>query len=93
MIKSFRDDRTEDIFEGRNVRRIDKKLAKRARIRLGYLNYATKLEDLYFPPSNRFHALQGFKPTRYAIRVNKPWRISFEWSENHAFDVYFEDYH
>ncbi len=93
MIKSFRDNRTEDIFEGRNVRRIDQKLTKRVRRRLEYLNYATKLEDLYFPPSNKLHALQGFTPTRYAIRVNQQWRISFEWSENHAFDVYFEDYH
>lgn len=93
MIKSFRDQVTEDIFDGKKIRRIDKKLVKRARRRLEYLNGATKLNDLYFPPSNHFHALQGFQPTRYAIRVNDQWRITFEWHENHAFDVYFEDYH
>lgn len=32
-------------------------------------------------------------PTRYAVRVNDQWRITFEWHEdNNAYDVYFEDY-
>jgi len=65
MIKTFLDKKTEDIFHGHFPREIDKKLAKKARMRLEYLNAATRLEDLYFPPSNRFHALQGFNPTRY----------------------------
>jgi proteic killer suppression protein len=93
MIKSFCDDGTESIYHGRRVRRLDTKLAKRARRRLELLNAATKLEDMYFPPSNRFHALQGFQPTRYAIWVNNQWRITFEWIDGHALDVCFEDYH
>jgi proteic killer suppression protein len=93
MIRSFCDDRTRDIYHGRRVRRLEAKLATRARRRLEYLNAATGLEDMYFPPSNRFHALQGFQPTRYAIRVSKQWRISFEWEDGHAHDVCFEDYH
>ena len=93
MIKTFHDDITEAIFNGEKVRGIDKSLLKRARRRLELLNAATKLEDLYFPPSNNFHALQGFNPTRYAISVNKQWRISFEWREENSFDAYFEDYH
>jgi toxin HigB-1 len=93
MIKTFRDQRTEDIFNGKRIRGIDPKLVQKARRRLEFLHAALKIEDLYFPPSNRFHALHGFTPTRYAIWVNDQWRISFEWQENHAFDVYFEDYH
>jgi len=93
MINSFRDKRTEDIFNGRRVQRLDINLAKKARRRLELLNAAVKLEDLWFPPSNQLHVLQGFEPTRYAIWVNSQWRITFEWVEGHAFDVYFEDYH
>ncbi|MCA9981597.1 MAG: type II toxin-antitoxin system RelE/ParE family toxin [Anaerolineales bacterium] len=93
MIKSFRDGKTEDIFRGRRVRRLDSKLAEKARRRLELLNAAVRLEDMYFPPSNQLHALQGFQPTRYAVRVNQQWRITFEWHEGDAFDVYFEDYH
>jgi len=59
MIHSFRDQLTEDIFDGKTVRKIDKKLAKRARMRLQLLNAAVRINDLYFPPSNKFHALKG----------------------------------
>lgn len=93
MIKTFRDDITENIFIGKRVRGIDENLAKKARRRLELLNAAIQLEDLYFPPSNKFHALQGFNPTRYALWVNKQWRLSFGWGEGNSFDVYFEDYH
>lgn len=93
MIKSFRDGKTEDIFRGRRVQRLDGKLAEKARRRLELLNAAVRLEDMYFPPSNQLHALHGFHPTRYAIRVNQQWRVTFEWHEGDAFEVCFEDYH
>ena len=93
MIKSFCDERTKDIFNGRRVQRLDSKLARKARRRLELLNAAVRLEDMYFPPSNHFHALQGDNPTRYSIRVDQRWRITYEWREGDAFDVCFEDYH
>ena len=93
MIKSFCDDKTEDLYHGRRVRRIDTKLAKCVRRRLELLNAATRLEDMYFPPSNRFHTLQGVQPARYAIWVSRQWRITFEWENGHAYDVCLEDYH
>jgi len=93
MIKSIRDTRTENIFNGKRIQRLDSKLAKKARRRLELLNAAVKLDDMYFPPSNQFHALEGFNPTRYAISVNRQWRVTFEWHAGDAYDVYFEDYH
>lgn len=93
MIKSFCDNRTEDIFHGRKVSRLHAQLANRVKRRLELLNAANRLEDMYFPPSNRFHALEGYQPTRYAIWVNNQWRITFEWFDGDAFDVCFEDYH
>jgi proteic killer suppression protein len=89
MIISFRDRKTEKLFNGEPVSKLNKKLAQKARRRLELLNAAQKIEDLYFPASNQFHALEGFNPKRYAIWVNKQWRISFIWEEsNNAYDVY-----
>lgn len=93
MIASFRDETTRRIFDGEKVKRLDRKLFERARRRLQQLHAATRLEDLYFPPSNRFHALEGYSPSRYAIWINNQWRISFEWEDGNARNVYFEDYH
>jgi proteic killer suppression protein len=40
----------------------------------------------------RLHPLQG-KPTRYALAVNGPWRITFEWEDGDALRVDLEQYH
>jgi len=94
MIVTFRDKIAKKIFDGEKIRRLDRNLAKKARRRLEQLNAVGRIEDLYFPSSNKFHALEGYEPTRYAIRVTKQWRITFEWHENNnAYDVHFEDYH
>jgi proteic killer suppression protein len=52
------------------------------------LNAAKKIEDLYFPPSNKFHSLEGVKSPCYAIWINNQWRISFEWhKDNNVYGV------
>jgi proteic killer suppression protein len=93
VIESFKDERTKWIFDGEPVKRLDGKVYKAARKRLIQLEAAIKIEDLYFPPSNKFHRLEGHSPTRYAIRVNEQWRITFEWKDGKAYNVLFEDYH
>lgn len=93
MIKTFSDKRTETLFDKGAYKKTDKALAAKAKKQLDRLNAATRLEDLYFPPSNHFESLEGHNPTRYSIRVNKQWRISFEWQDNDAHAVLFEDYH
>lgn len=93
MIKSFHDDITETIYHGKRYKKIDDILQKKARRRLEFLNAAKTIEDLYFPPSNRFHKLQGFNPARYSISVDAQWRITFEWLNGDAYNVHFEDYH
>ena len=93
MIKSFKDKTTENIFNSKRVKGVSIQLAKKAKRRLEFLHSAVDLEDMYFPPSNRFHALEGFTPTRYAIWVDQRWRLTFEWREGNAYEVQFEDYH
>ncbi len=90
MIQSFADATTEEIWKGQPLRRIPSALHRQALKRLIYLNAAKRLEDLYEPPSNRFHALQGV--SRYSISVNLQWRITFNWTEAGPTDVLFEDY-
>ena len=93
MIKSFNDKITKQIFYNKRVKGVELQLTKKAKRRLDFLDATVDLEDLYFPPSNHFHALQGLSPTRYAISVDRQWRITFEWNEGNAHDVLFEDYH
>lgn len=91
MILSFADETTQKLAEGRPVRRVSAELARQAYKRLAYLAAARRLEDLYQPPSNHFHALAGTH--RYAIRVNLQWRITFHWTDQGPAEVRFEDYH
>lgn len=93
MIKTFQDKRTETLFEKGGYKKVEKVLAKKTSKQLDRLNAAGKIEDLFFPPSNHFESLEGHNPTRYSIMVNKQWRISFEWLDNDAYNVLFEDYH
>lgn len=43
-------------------------------------------------PGWGLHPLQG-KPERFAISVNGPWRITFEWEDGDALRVDLEQYH
>jgi proteic killer suppression protein len=43
-------------------------------------------------PGFDFHALRGFKPTRYSVHVNGPWCITFEFDNGDACRVDFEQY-
>ncbi|MBT4290886.1 MAG: hypothetical protein HOD92_26470 [Deltaproteobacteria bacterium] len=93
MIKTFNDKRTDRLFKKGRYKRVDKVLAEKAVKQMDRLNAAIYLEDLYFPPSNHFERLEGQHPTRYSIRINRQWRISFEWKDSDAYEVLFEDYH
>lgn len=93
MIKSFKNKITEQIFQNQRVKGIEAQIIKKAKRRLDFLDAAVDLEDLYFPSSNRFHALEGFNPTRYSVSVDRQWRITFEWQEGNVHNVLFEDYH
>jgi proteic killer suppression protein len=46
-------------------------------------------------PSFSFHPLKGDMRGRYAVKVNKNWRITFSWDETgpSAIDIDYEDYH
>lgn len=93
MIKSFADKRTEQIFNGKIIKRLDTDLQKKALRRLRYIEAAEKIEDLMIPPSNRLEKKEGDMRNYYSIRVNLQWRIIFKWVDGAAHDVQFIDYH
>ena len=92
MIKSFRDKRTQKIYSGENVKAFDA-FFRQAERRLQILDDATSLNDLRRLPSNHFKTLGGDRLGQYSIRINRQWRICFDWQDGDAFNVEIVDYH
>ena len=92
MVKSFDCRDTEKLFNDRRVRRFQS-FERQARKRLMVLNAAPSLNALMLNPGNMFHALKGKRKGQYAIRINKQWRVCFEWHDGNAFKVEIIDYH
>jgi proteic killer suppression protein len=93
MIRSFRDARTEDAFNGVVRKGFPADLIKVARRKLGYLHAAAVLDDLKAPPGNHLEALKGNRAGQHSIRVNDQFRICFVWTAKGPVDVKFTDYH
>lgn len=94
MIRSFRDRDTQSFYEGRRVPRFEGFRAQGEK-RMTILNQARTLDDLRSLPSNRLEALSGNRRGQYSIRINRQWRICFEWYEDEgdAHNVEIVDYH
>ena len=94
MIVSYRDTRTRDFAEGKRVKAFSG-LERAARLKLDRLDAATSLKDLAALPGNRFEALAGDRQGQYSIRINKQWRICFEWPDRSPgpSNVEIVDYH
>lgn len=93
MIITFRDKDTEVLFRTETNKRLPPDVIKRAVKQLQRLDAAHCVDDMHFPPSNRLEKLKGHKPDRWSVRVNKQYRITFEWSVAGPENVAFEDYH
>ena len=96
MIRSFGDRFTEDIFHGRNtkrVRKVDAGLVRTTVRKLDIIEAAVQLNDLRVPPGNRLEMLRGDLEDSHSIRVNDQWRLIFRWSEGGADQVRLVDYH
>lgn len=91
MIKSFKHKGLSELFELGRTNKMRNDLQSRSLRRLEVLDQAESLMDLNVPGFN-FHSLMG-KPKRYSIHVNGPWCITFEWEEDEALRIDFEQYH
>ena len=60
---------------------------------LAALDAATSLKDLSPLKSVGLHKLSGDRKAQWAMTVNGPWRICFEFRDGDAFQVEIVDYH
>lgn len=90
MIRSFRSKALLELFETGRSAKAPSNLRGRIMERLDALHAARMLGDLA-QPGLRCHPLKGVG--RYAIAVNGPWRITFEWITPDAYRVDLEQYH
>jgi proteic killer suppression protein len=57
------------------------------------LNVVTSLRDLSPLKSVGLHKLRGDRKGQWAMTVNGPWRICFEFRKGDAYNVEIVDYH
>jgi len=93
MIISFGSKQTEQIWKGFRVKSMPLELQNVARRKLRMLNNSQNIADLRIPPSNRLEKLTGDLNRFYSIRINKQWRIIFQWDKGNASKVEIMDYH
>lgn len=92
MIRNFRHKGLAELFRTGTSAKVSANLHVRALRRLDALDAADEPSAVNIPGFD-FHALRGFKPTRYSLHVNGPWCITFEWADGDAVRVDLEQYH
>ena len=97
MIVSFKDQATEDIFNGVNSKSARKvcpqTLWRITSRKLDQLDSVQQLEELKVPPGNRLEKLSGNRKAEHSIRINEQYRICFIWGKSGPINVEVTDYH
>ncbi|MFA5257493.1 MAG: type II toxin-antitoxin system RelE/ParE family toxin [Opitutales bacterium] len=93
MIHGFGCKETERVFrqEFAKPKVIPLDLQERLLEVLQVLDAAERLTDLYFPPSNGLKKVVNTSFT-YELRVDRRYRVYFEWDGDHALNVRFGDH-
>lgn len=63
------------------------------RRKLAMIAAASQLDDLRAPPANHLEALRGDRKGQHSIRVNRQWRLVFQWRNGAAHHIDLVDYH
>jgi proteic killer suppression protein len=92
LIQSFRHKGLRRFHESGSLSGIQPKHAKRLRMLLVALETSQTIGDMDVP-GFRFHALKGESKGRWSVWVNGDWRVTFEFSEGHAYVLDYKDYH
>lgn len=94
MIGGFRSKALERLWLKNDVRGVRQDHVDKVRLILAALNEAREAADMD-QRSFRFHALKGDMAGRYAVSVNRNWRVTFSWIDDgpYAIEIDYEDYH
>lgn len=93
VIRSWRNAASRKVWEGERPNRFRGLDYEGAEDLLLALNVARSLSDLSPLASVGLHKLKGDRAGQWAMTVNGPWRICFEFRRGDAFDVEVVDYH
>ncbi len=93
MIRSWRNAASRKVWEGGIPNRFRGLDAAAAVDLLLALNAAGALSDLSPLKSVGLHKLKGARANQWAMTVNGPWRICFEFRAGDAWEVEIVDYH
>jgi len=93
-LPQYRDKRLQQFADGYRIRDFQS-FEQQLKKRLALLEDARSKDDLCLLSSNHFEALIGDRQGRFSIRINKQWRLCFEWSESEIcpFNIEVVNYH
>lgn len=91
-IASFGDRRTLVLFQRGASPDFPAELGGIAKRKLDMIHTARTVDVLRVPPGNRLERLKGDLAGWYSIRINRRWRVIFQW-EDGAECVQVVDYH
>jgi toxin HigB-1 len=92
MIKSFKDKQLEKFFD-QELSKIPNDIVRSLANKIEILNSASSLNDLKLLPGSNLEPLKGPRQGQYSIRVNKQWRLCFEWRDDNVHELELVDYH
>ncbi len=93
MIKSWRNAASRKVWEGERPNRFRGLDDQAAVDLLLALNVAGSVRDLSPLASIGLHRLKGDRKGQWAMTVNGPWHICFEFRKGDAYNVAIVDYH
>ena len=93
MIKSFKDPKFQEIFDGRKPKGFQPGIIKKARRAMLQLDASTVMDDMKVPPGNKLHPLTGDREGQHAVWINDQYRLVFKWNEGNPTEIEIIDYH
>jgi len=96
MIINFRSKLSQDIYDGNSTsrsRKFPNQLTGKTLRLLDQLNIVTQIDELLIPPSNHLEKLKGELSGYWSLRINRQWRIIFQWDGRDISNVDILDYH
>jgi proteic killer suppression protein len=92
LIKSFKHKGLEKFYLNGSTAGIQAKHSRTLGDQLAALDTAAEIGDMNIPGWG-LHPLKGKMDEKWAISVNKNWRLTFKFENGNAYIVNYEDYH